>query len=107
MITSCCSGYGRCEATHIRLAIFVDQLLVLQQQFDGLDEFGIDGLQQSVFGLDAHDDQQLDHFEVFAVDGDGQRTAAERIDAVDVDVLVPMSALQNSVGEGSRIDNPL
>lgn len=45
------------NATHVRLAFFVYQLLVLEKKLDGFDKFLIYGLQESVACLHAHDDQ--------------------------------------------------
>lgn len=76
----------------------MNDLLVLQQQLDRLHELGVDGLQQRVLGLHLHDDEELHHLHVLSLNGEGQRAAAERVHAVDVDVLLTVRFLEDSGG---------
>lgn len=81
------SGRVGRRSAYIFLAFLVDDLLVFEQQLHSFDEFGVDGVQKSVLGLDAHHDQQFDHFQIFDLDGQIEGASTQRVDAVDVDRL--------------------
>ena len=48
--------------SHVRFSFFVDRFFVLKQNFDGLDELLVDGMQESIFRLDLQ--QQLESFKL-------------------------------------------
>lgn len=55
--------------TYIELALLENELLVLEQQLNGLNELRIDGMQQGILCLHAHDNKQLDHLQILVVYG--------------------------------------
>jgi hypothetical protein len=61
---------------YVRLPRLVYGLLVVEQHLDSLDELLGDGVEESVLGLDLVLDQQLNHLQVFIVDGHQQGTPA-------------------------------
>lgn len=68
---------------------------MLKQQFDSLHELGVDCLQQGVLCLHLHNDQQLNHLQIFAVNGECQGAPSQRVHAINVDVMLSMGSLKD------------
>ena len=82
-------------------SIFVDGLLMVQYDLHRLNVLLVDGVKQSVPGLNLELYQQLDHFKIFIVYGHQQGSSAERVDAVDINQFSGM--FQHSVNIRQRI----
>lgn len=70
--------------------------LVIQQQLHGPHHLLADGVQQGIADVDAEAQQEFDDFQVLVFDGDQQSSAAEGVDAVDVDLEVDLCFLGNN-----------
>ncbi|TNN63512.1 hypothetical protein EYF80_026254 [Liparis tanakae] len=73
-------------------------LLVIEQQLHRSHHFLPDGVQQGVAHVDAEAQQELDDLQVLVLDGDQQGGAAQRVDAVDVDLEVDLGLLRKKIG---------
>lgn len=78
----------------------MEQLLVVEQDLDGLDVLLADGMKKSVLRLDFVLDEQLYHLQVLVVDGHEQRRPPQGVHAIDVDDPGLRRADQHPAGEG-------
>lgn len=68
---------------------------MLKQQFHCLHELGVDCLQEGVLRLHLHNNQQLDHLQVLAIDSECQCSTPQRVYAINIDVVLPMGPLKD------------
>lgn len=78
----------------------MEQLLVVEQDLDGLNVLLADCMKKCVLRLDLMLDEQLDHLQVLVVDGHEERRPAEGVHAVDVDDSGLRCADEHPAGEG-------
>lgn len=69
---------------------------MVEKCLDGFDKLFGDSVKQRVTRFYAELQQQLHHLEVLVVDGHKKRRAAERINAVHVNVMCVLGALQHA-----------
>ena len=81
-----------CSHDHLLLS---SGFLVVYQQLHGAHHLLADGVQQGVAHVHVEAQHQLDDLQVLVLDGDQQRRAAQRVDAVDVDLEVDLRLLEN------------
>ena len=67
---------------------------MVEQQLHGAHHLLADGVQQGVAHVHVEAQHQLDDLQVLVLDGDQQRCAAQRVDAVDVDLKVDLRLLE-------------
>ena len=65
-------------------SIFVDGLLMVQDDLHRLNVLLVDGVKQSVPGLNLELYQQLDHFKIFIVYGHQQGSSTEGVNTLDI-----------------------
>ena len=82
--------------SHPRLAFNVNGLFVVKEDLDRLDKLLVDGVQESVLGLDLVLQQHLHHLEVLVVDGHEERRPAQRVHAVDIDSSILTTVLEHA-----------
>lgn len=66
---------------------------MIQQQLHSAHHFLADRMQQGITDIDAEAQQQFNDFQVLVLNGNQQRCAAQRVDAVDVDLEVDLCFL--------------
>lgn len=66
---------------------------MVQQQLHSSDHFLADRVQQGIADVDVEAQQELNDFQVLVLDGNQQSCAAQRVDAVDVDLEVDLCLL--------------
>lgn len=72
-------------------------LLVIQQQLHGSHHLLTDGVQQGIADVDVEAQQEFNDFQVLVLDCNQQSCAAQRVDAVDVDLEVDLRLLEKDV----------
>lgn len=76
---------------------------MVEQQLHGSHHLFADGVQKGVADVDGETQQELDDLQVFILDGDEQGRAAQRVNAVDVDLKVNLRLLRkDSCSSGSQ-----
>lgn len=83
------SGRHRLTSTHTHLFLATGSP-VRQQQLHGADHLLPDGVQQGVARVDAVVEKELHDLQVLVLDGDEERAAAQRVQAVNVHVVVDL-----------------
>lgn len=68
---------------------------MIQQQLHSSHHFLANCVQQGIADVNAEAQQELNDFEVLVLDGNQESRAAERVDAVDVDLEVDLCLLTN------------
>ena len=62
----------------------MDAFFMVKKNLNSLNKLLVDGMEQSILGLDLVLQQQLHHLQVLVVDGHEERRPAKRINTIDV-----------------------